>query len=375
MTRTALTVVVVALAAVAACAQTQPGSLLSGDLRPPDRPDVSPPGAGRLVKLSFAGGSVADLCKQVAEAQGIRTVPRRAYDRQIGAFGIPGDPPPEFAAQMAPMMGPAGAGPVLSARDGLPPEAFRMALAAYTRVGLRPGWLIEPAKEESAANVEGGNAPGPRELVNERDGEVLPFVSFEAVTVADLLSQLFAHSRLPIVVAEGVPVPADAFPVHVENISVGDLLKRLAKDLQATAVPVYVAYDLTVDFQEYLEAVPDSEIEQAGQLANLWNQLSDEQKISLLNAAHERFKNLPPDQRAMMLDMAQLMVQGFGARLGTMAPEAHAQLMGQLGGIYGDMANWYGTLRPGDRSELAGLFGAMGQVFGGQQGGGSPRRR
>ncbi len=319
-----------------------------------------------FVAIEFAGGSVRDLCSTLTELTGEPFVAYREYAREIAAFKIPGEPPagepvPTFFGPLAGEQGPMGGAESMVNDKGVAKEHVRDVLVPYVRVGVRPGWLIEPAAE--------GDAPPARPLIAERDGESIPWVAFEAITAKDLLDQLAIHSRFPIVVSPEVALPEASFPVNVENVTIETVLSLLAKDFKAQAVPVWVAFDLTEDLQAFLEAVTDSEIASVLQLMDLWNELGDAQKQALMQMMLDRFKQFPPEQRAAMLNGMQFMLEGLAGRMGTMDPAMAAQVMGQMQGFIGDMNSFSGTLAPGDRSELAGLFGAMNKLFSGAQAG------
>ncbi len=336
--------------------QTGPASELLGALAPGED----------AVTLDFAGGSVDALCTSLTALTGETFVANRPYTREIAAFKLPGEAPegepvPSFFGPLAGQDVGLGPGPEVANEQGVNKEVLRQALTPYVRVGVRPGWLIEPAAEEKVT--------APRPTIAERDGETIPWVAFEAITAKDLLNQLSLHTRFPIVVSSEVTLPEAAFPVNVENVTIETVLTLLAKDVKARATPVWVAFDLTEDLQAFLEAVTDNEIASVVQLMGLWDQLGDMQKQALMQMMLERFKQYPPEQRAAMLNGVQFMIDGLAGRMGTMDPAVAAQVMGQMQGFVGDMNAWSGTLAPGDRSELAGLFGAMNRLFAGAQAG------
>jgi hypothetical protein len=398
----ALTVALALAVAIGAQAQG------TGLLPPPDTAAKAP-----LLKLDFPGGTVAELSRSLTTVLSEKVVERRAYDRALPKFALPGDPP-EGSPLAAMGRGAAAAGgtargggagggmmfgpglnPLELARskDGLTRDQMLLLLPSYVHVGPRPGWLlrspdaneVKPAEEAMGAADTTAPKPGDegaatdtkglRPLLKERDGEALPFIDYRAnpVTVEDLLAQLFAHTRLPFIVADGVKLPTETYPIFRENVTVSDFTTELAGKLGLVAEPVWVAYDITVDFDEYLKTLTDSEIAETAQLMGMWDQLSADQKKALLDTLWDQFKQFPPEQRAAMLGAAQSALESLGARMGEMDPGVVASMRDRMGGIYGDMSNWYAGLGAGDRSELAGLFGALGKVFGGGGGGAAGR--
>ncbi len=329
----------------------------------------------KMLTFDFAGGDVAALAGALESTLEQRVVARRAYERTLPAFKIPG-PLPEGGelggmGNMGNMMLgqiPTVAGLGQASAEGVSQERLIALLTPYGRVGLRPGWRIEPKPAEGAAVVE------PRKAIEKRDGEIVPFVRFDAITATDLADQLVKHGRLPILFDDAVVLPEEAFPVDLQEVTMQAVITSLAERLGAQATPVWIAYDLTTDLQEYLEAVTDDEIQDIAQLLAFWDQLTPEQRQNLIAMMFGQFNQLPTDQRQTMLAAMQYVMQGMAGRIGTMDPGAADQLRGAMQGLYGDMSTFYGGLNPGQRSELSGVFGAFGQMMGGRGGGGRGAR-
>lgn len=327
---------------------------------PPPATPIGPVAAQELHRLDFAGGSVADLARATESVLGERVVVRRAYGRVLEPFKIPGPTPEGMGGDM--LLGgiPTGPGLGQASAEGVTAERLILLLPPYCRVGLRPGWYIEPkAAAEAAAPVK------PRQLLEKRDGEVIPFVRFEAITAGDLADQLFGHGRLPILVADGVTMPTEPFAIDLADVPVQTVIETLAGKADAQASPVWVAYDVTEDLQEYLEAVTDEEIQNITQLLDLWGQLSAEQRQGFMAMMYGQFSQLSPEQRQTMLAGMQMMLQGFAGRLGSMDPGMAGQVQSAMQGMAGDFSSFYGGLDPTQRSELSGLFGSFNDLFGG----------
>jgi hypothetical protein len=335
---------------------------------------VTPPGAPAvtqdLVKLDFAGGTAADLVGALEPVLAERVVVRRTYARTLQPFKIPGPSPEGMGGDMLLSGIPDGPGFGGATADGVTPERLVLLLPPYCRIGLRPGWLLEPKAPADAAM----GAIKPRKLIEKRDGEIIPFVRFEAITAGDLADQLFGHGRLPILTADGVTMPEAPFAIDLADVSVQAVIEALAAKADAQATPVWVAYDLTEDLQEYLEAVTDDEIGDMTKMLDAWAGLTDEQRQGIMAMIYGQFSQLPPEERQAMLAGMQAMLQGFAGRMGSMDPAMAGQVQGAMQGMANDFSTFYGGLNPTQRSELSGLFGSFNNLFGGGGGrrGGRP---
>jgi len=376
MKRTLLCVGALILASISALAADDPGNLLSGQLLgDKGTAATGAPAANtseKQYKLEFAGGTVTDLVTALTKTLGQLVVPRRAYDRALPEFTLPGKPPEDAFSRMSMDMGLFGPGMggtagADSKAETVSERGLMMMLARYTRVGTRPGWLIRPGKPAPEGEV---NAPKLRELDKQRDLAVIPFIDFRnnPVTIPDLLTQVHKYTKFAIVVDDKATLPEGTFPIYKENTTPNEFMQQLAAELYggAEAVPVQVAYDLTVDMQEYLECITEDELAQAGQMLDWWNKLSDEQKKSLLDTAWNQFKNnMSADQRGQLLSEMQNLMNSMGGMLASMGGD----MMNRMQGMYGDIQGWYNGLGAGDRSELAGVMGAFGKMLGGATGG------
>lgn len=333
-------------------------------------PAAEPPGGDKapMYKLDFAGGKVGDLVNLVQSTIGERVVARRAYERDVPALKIPD---PEVAGDMTNMlsMGMASANVGEMGPDGANRERIFAMLAPQARVGVRPGWLFAPSVTDEALIP-----PKAREMDPKRDGEVIPFVRFEAITAQDLLDQLFGHARLPLIVDPSVELPTEPFPVDLGEMTIDKLLAAVAEKLGVEATPVWVAYDLTEDLGEFLESVTDAELNGFANMFAMWNDLSEEQRKALMSMIYGRFSQLPTDQRQMMLAGMQFMLNGLAGRMGSMDPASAAQFRSSMQGFMGDLSGFYGGLGSNQRSELSGLFGAFGNLMGGSSAGGGGGR-
>lgn len=383
MRQALLSVAALIFLSVAALAADDPGDLLSGKLIGKEGPGAGTgaPAAStnaKQYKLEFAGGTVTDLVTTLTKTLEQLVVPRRAYDRALPEFTLPGKPPEDALSRMNMDMGPFGPG---MGGLGADPKAettsergLMIMLARYTRVGIRPGWLIRPGKPAAEGEV---GAPKLRELDKKRDLAVIPVIDFrdKPVTIPDLITQLRQYTKFAIVVDDKVTLPEGTFPIYKENTTPNEFMQQLAAELYvgAEAVPVQVAYDLSVDIQEYMECITEDEMAQVGQMMDWWNKLSDEQKRNLLDMGWNQFKNnMSPEQRAQLLAEMQNLMGSMGGFFASMSGD----MQNRIQGMYGDIQGWYNGLGAGDRSELAGVMGAFGKMLGGggggRQGGGRP---
>lgn len=308
------------------------------------------------ITLEFPGGLVADLCAVRGALLGVRTVPLRGYERIL--------PPVSWTSDSADRVNPVPqplASNTLGLSEARPRHALEldMHLARTVRLGVLPGWLLEPS---------GGSDPAPpRSLRSVRDDEVIPFIDFRAnpIGLPELREQLVAYSRLPIVLAEGVQLRDERFPVYAQGIPVSEAIGALAEAAGLRAVPVDVAFDLEADFADYLTCVSDTEVLAQTQLLTLWDGMAEEEKQGLLDSLLDQYKRLPEPRRAEVRRILDSVIGGVQARLQELGPQEAEGVSASLGRLNADLVQWYAGLGPEDRGELSGLFGTMNSLFGG----------
>ncbi len=301
------------------------------------------------VLLQFPGGSVSDLCAAREAALKVRTVPVRPYERTLPALEWPlAVPGPTPDSSLAPAGGVAN-----------PAVALDIYLARELRLGIRPGWLLE--------RPTGAPVASPRSLSPARDGEVIPFIDFRAnpISLTELREQLAAHSRLPIVLGEGVDLPGDRFPVYARAVPVSQAIQALAEAAGLQAVAVDVVFDLESDFAAYLACFSGMEILAQSELLDTWNQLDESEKRGLLDSFLVQYKSMSEEGRAQVRQNVLTVIESIGQRLQQLGQPGAEGMAGALEGLHSDLLQWYEGLEPGDRGELSGLFGTMNRLFGG----------